>query len=249
LKDAASEISKGNFDVSVDTDGNDEVAVLAKSFNEMVRNLRRSERSLIQAYDKTIEGWVKALELRDRETLGHTLRAANMTLELARLMGVEEKDLQNIWRGVLLHDIGKMGIPDSILLKEGPLDYWERKIMERHPALARDMLNQIEFLRPCIDIPTYHHERWDGAGYPDGLMGEEIPITARLFMVVDVWDALTSQRPYRQSWSEAEALRYIKEQSGKHFDPKIVEAFAELIETGFFHKNDQKTIPSPYWVR
>ncbi len=248
LKDAASEISHGNLDVSVDLEGNDEVAVLARSFNEMASNLRRSEKSLIQAYDKTIEGWVKALELRDRETLGHTLRAANTTMELARLMGMEEKDLQNLWRGVLLHDIGKMGIPDSILLKEGPLDYWERKIMERHPALARDMLNQIEFLRPCIDIPTHHHEKWDGSGYPDGLVGEEIPLTARLFMVVDVWDALTSHRPYRQSWSEQEALNYIKEQSGKHFDPQVVDAFVELIETGFFHKNDQKTIPNPYFV-
>jgi len=161
---------------------------------------------------------------------------------------VEEKDLQNIWRGVLLHDIGKMGIPDSILLKEGSLDYWERKIMERHPVLARDMLNQIEFLHPCMDIPTYHHEKWDGTGYPEGLVDEEIPITARLFAVIDVWDALTSNRPYRQAWSEQDALKYIKEQSGKHFDPKVVEAFLELIETGFFHKNDQKTIPSSYLV-
>ncbi|HEX2997634.1 MAG TPA: HD domain-containing phosphohydrolase [Anaerolineales bacterium] len=249
LKDAASEISRGNLTITVDLDGNDEVAVLAKSFNEMARNLRRSEKSLIQAYDKTIEGWAKALELRDRETLGHTLRAANMTLELARLMGVEEKDLQNIWRGVLLHDIGKMGIPDSILLKEGPLDYWERKIMERHPVLARDMLKQIEFLHPCMGIPTYHHEKWDGTGYPEGLAGEDIPITARLFAVVDVWDALTSQRPYRQAWSEEETLNYIKEQSGKHFDPKVVATFVILIETGFFRKHDQKTIPSPYLVR
>ena len=248
LKNAASEISRGNLDVSVDTDGTDEVAVLAKSFNEMARNLRRSEKSLIQAYDKTIEGWVKALELRDQETLGHTLRAANVTMELARLMKVDEKELQNIWRGVLLHDIGKMGIPDSILLKEGPLDYWERKIIERHPVLARDMLSQIEFLHPCMDIPSYHHEKWDGSGYPNGLVGEEIPITARLFMIVDVWDALTSHRSYRQPWSEQEALHYIKEQSGKHFDPKVVEAFVELVETGAFHKNDQKTVPSPFFV-
>lgn len=248
LKDVASEISRGNLDVHVDTQGNDEVAILAQSFNEMAGNLRRSEKNLIQAYDKTIEGWVKALELRDRETLGHTLRAANMTMELARLMDVGEKELQNIWRGVLLHDIGKMGIPDSILLKEGPLDYWERKIIERHPSLAREMLSQIEFLRPCIDIPSYHHERWDGNGYPNGLVGEEIPLTARLFMIVDVWDALTSHRPYRQSWSEAEALEYIKEQSGKHFDPKVVEAFVKLIETGTHHQNDQKTVPSSYLV-
>jgi putative nucleotidyltransferase with HDIG domain len=245
LKDAASEISRGNLEVSVDTAGDDEVAALAKSFNEMARNLRRSEKSLIQAYDKTIEGWVKALELRDRETLGHTLRAAHITMELARVMNVDEKDLQNIWRGVLLHDIGKMGIPDSILLKEGPLDNWERKIMERHPALAREMLSQIEFLHPCMDIPTYHHEKWDGTGYPNGLVGEEIPLTARLFMIVDVWDALTSDRPYRKSWSDQEALAHIKAESGRHFDPKVVEAFVGLVEMGVLRKNDQKTVPSP----
>lgn len=248
LKNAASEISRGNLEVSVDMDGTDEVAVLAKSFNEMARNLRRSEKSLIQAYDKTIEGWVKALELRDRETLGHTLRAANMTMELARLMNVDKKELQNLWRGVLLHDIGKMGIPDSILLKEGPLDYWERKIIERHPVLAREMLSQIEFLHPCMDIPSCHHERWDGSGYPNGLAGEEIPLTARLFMIVDVWDALTSQRPYRKAWSEGDALKYIREQSGRHFDPHVVEVFVQLIETGDHRKNDQKTVPSRYLV-
>ena len=248
LKDAASEISRGNLDVSVDTAGDDEVAALAKSFNEMTKNLRRSEKSLIQAYDKTIEGWVKALELRDRETLGHTLRAAHMTMELARAMNVDKKDLQNIWRGVLLHDIGKMGIPDSILLKQGPLDAWERKIIERHPALAREMLSQIEFLRPCMDIPTYHHEKWDGTGYPNGLVGEEIPLVARLFAIVDVWDALTSDRPYRQSWSDQEALAHIKAESGRHFDPKVVKAFVGLVETGVFRKNDQKTVPSPYLV-
>jgi HD-GYP domain-containing protein (c-di-GMP phosphodiesterase class II) len=170
-------------------------------------------------------------------------------MELARLMNVDEKDLQNLWRGVLLHDIGKMGIPDSILLKEGPLDYWERRIIERHPALAREMLSQIEFLRPCMDIPTFHHEKWDGSGYPNGLVGEEIPLTARLFMIVDVWDALTSHRPYRKSWSEEAALQHIKEQSGKHFDPKIVEAFVQLVEKGKHRQNDQKTVPSPFLFR
>jgi len=248
LKDAASEISRGNLEVSVDMDGTDEVAVLAQSFNEMAKNLRRSEKSLIQAYDKTIEGWVKALELRDRETLGHTLRAANMTMELARLMNMDKKELQNIWRGVLLHDIGKMGIPDSILLKQGPLEDWERKIIEKHPTLAREMLSQIEFLRPCMDIPSCHHEKWDGTGYPNGLAGEEIPITARLFMIVDVWDALTSDRPYRKSWSEEDALQHIKEQSEKHFDPDVVKIFVEMIETGNHHKNDQKTVPIRYLV-
>jgi len=249
LKNAASQISTGNLNVHLDTYGTDEVAVLAQSFNEMAANLRRSEKNLISAYDKTIEGWVKALELRDRETLGHTLRAASMTLELARRIGIPEAEMPNIRRGVLLHDIGKMGIPDSILLKHGDLDDWERKIIETHPALAREMLNQIEFLRPCIDIPACHHERWDGLGYPNGLAGEQIPLVARLFSIVDVWDALTSQRPYRPAWPNEDALQYIRERSGKDFDPGMVEIFAEMVKKRFYDKNDQKTIPNPYLVR
>jgi putative nucleotidyltransferase with HDIG domain len=244
LKTAASEISRGNLEVRVDTEGTDEVAVLAQSFNEMAVNLKHSEKSLIDAYDRTIEGWVKALELRDRETLGHTLRAANATLELARLMNIDENEMENIRRGVLLHDIGKMGIPDNILLKPGPLNSWERKIIEKHPSLAREMLSQIEFLHPCMDIPSYHHERWDGSGYPDGLAGKEIPLVARLFAVIDVWDALTSDRPYRRAWPEEDALQYIKEQSGKHFDPQVVDCFVKLIETRRLNTYDQKTEPN-----
>lgn len=244
LKEAATEISRGNLKARVDTTGTDEVAVLAQSFNEMAHNLMRSENNLIAAYDKTIEGWVKALELRDRETLGHTLRAAALTIELARRMKIDEQELENIRRGVLLHDIGKMGIPDSILLKAGPLTPGERKIIEAHPSLAREMLKQIDFLHPCIDIPYCHHERWDGSGYPNGLAGEQIPIAARLFAVIDVWDALTSDRTYRRAWSAQETLNYLNEQSGKSFDPKVVRAFISLILEGRFPNNDQKTIPS-----
>jgi putative nucleotidyltransferase with HDIG domain len=204
--------------------------VLAQSFNEMAQNLLQSQADLVAAYDKTIEGWVKALELRDRETLGHTLRAASLTLELARRMNIDERELENIHRGVLLHDIGKMGIPDHILLKPGPLTLGERKIIEEHPSLAREMLEQIEFLRPCIDIPYCHHERWDGSGYPNGLAGEEIPMAARLFAIIDVWDALTSDRTYRSAWSPQEALHYLKEQAGKAFDPRVVRDFVSLME-------------------
>jgi putative nucleotidyltransferase with HDIG domain len=229
LKEAATQIAKGNLKARVDTRGTDEVAVLAQTFNEMAHNLLRSQADLVTAYDKTIEGWVKALELRDRETLGHTLRAASLTLELARRMNIDESKLENIHRGVLLHDIGKMGIPDHILLKPGPLTLGERKIIEEHPSLAREMLEQIEFLHPCIDIPYFHHERWDGSGYPNGLAGEQIPIEARLFAIIDVWDALTSDRTYRRAWPPEEALRYLQEQSGKAFDPQVVEAFVGMM--------------------
>lgn len=230
LKEAASEIARGNLAVRVDPEGADEVAVLAQSFNEMAHSLAQSEQNLIVAYDRTIEGWVKALELRDRETLGHTLRAANLTMELAKRMHIDKGELENIRRGVLLHDIGKMGIPDHILLKPGPLTLGERKIIEEHPSLAREMLEQIEFLHSCIDIPYCHHERWDGSGYPNGLAGEQIPIAARLFAIIDVWDALTSDRPYRSAWSAEETLLYLQEQSGKAFDPQVVKAFVSLIE-------------------
>jgi putative nucleotidyltransferase with HDIG domain len=248
LKDAASEISRGNLEVQVETHGTDEVAVLAKAFDEMAFSLRRSEKSLVSAYDKTIEGWAKALELRDRETLGHTLRAANLTVELARRMNIEEAQMENIRRGVLLHDIGKMGIPDNILLKPGPLEEWERKIIERHPTLAREMLSQIEFLHPCMDIPAHHHERWDGSGYPDGLVGEEIPITARIFAVIDVWDALTSDRPYRKAWSEEVARRYIEECGGKQFDPRVTEVFLQWIQSRAYNKYEEKTVPASVLV-
>jgi putative nucleotidyltransferase with HDIG domain len=244
LKNAASEISRGNLDVHVETDGTDEVAVLAKAFDEMAFSLRRSEKSLISAYDKTIEGWVNALELRDRETLGHTLRVANQTVRLAHLMNIEEGEMDNIRRGVLLHDIGKMGIPDNILLKQGPLDDWERKIIEKHPALAREMLSQIEFLHPCMDIPSYHHERWDGQGYPDGLAGEAIPLAARIFAVIDVWDALTSDRPYRKAWSMDAAVLYIKKNAGKHFDPQVVQAFRQWIKSQDLDTYEEKALPN-----
>jgi HD-GYP domain-containing protein (c-di-GMP phosphodiesterase class II) len=159
-------------------------------------------------------------------------------------MNLEEGEMDNIRRGVLLHDIGKMGIPDNILLKQGPLEDWERKIIERHPVLAREMLSQIEFLHPCMDIPSYHHERWDGHGYPDGLAGEEIPLGARIFAVIDVWDALTSDRPYRKAWSLDAALQYIRKNAGKHFDPQVVQAFRQWMKSHDLNKYEEKTVPN-----
>jgi len=196
----------------------------------MFEELNRSHLELTLAYDTTIEGWTQALELRDRETEGHTRRVADLTVKLAQALGVSSEDLIHIRRGALLHDIGKMGIPDRILLKPGPLTPEEWEIMKKHPVYAWELLSPIEYLRPAIDIPYYHHERWDGTGYPRGLKGEEIPLSARIFAVVDVWDALISDRPYRPAWPQEKALEHIKEQSGHHFDPRVVEKFLELLE-------------------
>ncbi|MEK7326101.1 MAG: HD domain-containing phosphohydrolase, partial [Chloroflexota bacterium] len=181
---------------------------------------------LALAYDTTIEGWSRALDLRDKETEGHTLRVTEMVLRLARAMGVfSEEQLLHIRRGALLHDIGKMGIPDPILLKPGPLTDEEWAIMRKHPGYAHDLLSPIVYLHPALDIPYYHHEKWDGTGYPRGLKGEAIPLAARLFAVVDVWDALRSDRPYRLGWPGERVRDYIREQAGAHFDPQVVDVF------------------------
>lgn len=180
---------------------------------------------LALAYDNTLAGWARALELRDEITEGHTRRVTELTLKLAYALNIPENEIVHIRRGALLHDIGKMGIPDSILHKPGPFTAQERMIMQQHTKYARDMLASISFLEPAIDIPYCHHEHWDGAGYPRGLKGEEIPLAARIFSVIDVWDALTSDRPYRRAWSQEKTRDYILERSGKQFDPKVVKAF------------------------
>jgi len=197
---------------------------------EMFKDLERSNLELIQAYETTLEGWALALELRDQETEGHTRRVTELTIELAKALDLDEKILVHIRHGALLHDIGKMGIPDSILLKPGPLNDEEWVIMKEHPIKAFKLLIKIPFLRPSLDIPQYHHERWDGTGYPSGLKGEEIPLAARIFSVVDVWDALLSDRSYRPAFSTEETMAHIREESGTHFDPDIVEVFFSLLE-------------------
>jgi len=191
----------------------------------MFTDLQHSNNLLSLAYDATIEGWSRTLDLRDKETEGHTLRVTDITLRLARASGIEEEELIHIRRGTLLHDIGKMGIPDGILLKPGPLTAEEWPVMRQHPQFAFELLSPIDFLKPALDIPYCHHEKWDGSGYPRGLKGEQIPLSARLFAVVDVWDALTSDRPYREAWPESQAVEFIREQAGKHFDPQAVELF------------------------
>jgi putative nucleotidyltransferase with HDIG domain len=207
-------------------------AAIAIDNAQLFNDLQRSNFELEMAYDATIEGWSRALELRDQDTEGHTLRVADMTIHLAQAMGVKGGEIIHVRRGALLHDIGKMGVPDSILLKSGKLNDEEWVIMKKHTVYAFEMLWPIEFLRPALDIPHYHHEHWDGTGYPQQLKEEQIPLPARVFAVADVWDALTNNRPYREAWTKKKALDYIITNAGKHFDPHVVEMFLELRKNG-----------------
>ncbi|MFZ2098020.1 MAG: HD domain-containing phosphohydrolase [Anaerolineales bacterium] len=204
-------------------------AALAIDNSQMFDNLKRSNLELMQAYDATIEGWSKAMDLRDRETEGHTLRVTELTVRLARTMGLSEADIIHFRRGALLHDMGKLGVPDDILFNPATLTEEEWAIIKQHPQFVLDMLSPIAYLRPALDIPYCHHEKWDGTGYPRGLKGEQIPLAARIFSVVDVWDALLSDRPYRVAWPREKVLDYIREQSGRYFDPEIVNIFLRLV--------------------
>jgi putative nucleotidyltransferase with HDIG domain len=205
-------------------------AAIAIDNTTLLSDLQHSNAELAMAYDATIEGWSHALDLRDQETEGHTQRVTKMTLSLARWLGsFEEAELVHVRRGALLHDIGKMGVPDSILLKPGPLTDAEWVVMRRHPVLALDMLRPIEYLRPALDIPYSHHEKWDGSGYPAGLKGEQIPLAARVFAVVDIWDALRSDRSYRTAWTEDKVRAHLAGLAGSHLDAEVVKRFLELI--------------------
>ena len=186
----------------------------------------RNISEIIKAYEETIVGWSRAMDFRDRETENHTQRVAEMTVELAEEMGLSHSHIAHARQGALLHDIGKMGVPDSILLKTSSLTDEEWIIMRKHPDYALEMLWPINFLRPAtLDIPYCHHEKWDGTGYPRRLKGEEIPIAARIFAIIDVWDALSHDRPYRKAWTYKKITEYLREQSGKHFDPNVVDMF------------------------
>jgi HD-GYP domain-containing protein (c-di-GMP phosphodiesterase class II) len=236
--DASSEVADGNLDIAVIPTGNDEVTALTQSFNKMVSSLQHSKSELIQAhedtieaYDRTIEGWCKALELRDNVTEGHTYRVTDMTVKIARHLGFSEGEIVHVRRGALMHDIGKMAIPDSILKKPGALTDDEWQEMRKHPVYAYDMLHRIAYLKPSLIIPYCHHEKWDGTGYPRGLKGEEIPLEARIFAIADVWDALSSERPYRSALPTSEVFKIITESSGSHFEPRVVNTFLGLYET------------------
>ena len=197
--------------------------------HNLLSKLQKSNLEIKEAYDDTIKGWAQTLELRDLETHGHSERVVKFATAIGKEMNFPQDELRHLRWGALLHDIGKLGIPDRILGKQGNLDKEEREEINRHPIYGYDLLKSIEYLQPILDIPHYHHEKWDGSGYPSGLRGEEIPLAARIFAVVDVWDAMTSDRPYRKALPENEAIRYITEQSGKHFDPIIVQSFLNLI--------------------
>ena len=205
-------------------------SAIAMDNASMFAELQHTNLELGMAYDTTLEGWAHALELRDMETEGHSRRVTDLTVELSALMGIKNDQLVHARRGALLHDIGKMGIPDHILFKPGALTPSEWTIMRRHPIYAYEMLAPIEFLQPALDIPYCHHEKWDGSGYPRGIKAEEIPLAARVFAVVDVWDSLIHDRPYKKAWSEEEATQYIASEAGKHFDPAIVKVFLKIIE-------------------
>lgn len=204
-------------------------AAIAIDNATLFNDLQRSNLDLALAYDATIEGWSHALDLRDKETEGHSQRVTSMTINLARAMNMSESELIHIRRGALLHDIGKMGVPDSILLKPNTLTDEEWEIMRKHPTYAYEMLSMIKYLAPAMDIPYCHHEKWDGSGYPRGLKGDEIPLSARIFSVADVYDALTSDRPYRTAWTRRKAMEYIQEHAGTHFDAAVVEAFVAMM--------------------
>jgi putative two-component system response regulator len=192
------------------------------------RDLERANRELKEAYDSTIEGWSRAMDLRDKETEGHSQRVTQLTMLLARRFGIKEDEMLYMRWGALLHDVGKLGIPDAILLKPDKLSPDEWQIMRKHPVYAYEMLSPISYLHPAIDIPYCHHEKWDGTGYPRGLKGEEIPLAARIFALADIWDALCSDRPYRMGWPPEKVADYIKSLSGTHLDPKIVDEFFNI---------------------
>ena len=201
-------------------------------YRDETERLYQSENKVLQlnkelesAYENTLAGWAHTLELQDKETEGHSRRVTDLAIELARKLGIGKDELRFVRYGALLHDVGKVGIPVKILTKQGALTPEERAIVNQHPIYAYELLKDIDYIKQAIVIPYSHHENWDGSGYPQGLRGEEIPLPARLFAVIDNWDALTSDRPYRNAWSKDEVIRYIKEQSGKKFDPQVVDVF------------------------
>lgn len=199
--------------------------VVVRMRDKDLERVKESEAELRKNYDLTLEAWAKVLEYRDKETEGHSRRLVELSTQLAQAIGLSTEEIVNLGRGALLHDIGKLAIPDEILLKPGELNDAERKLLQQHPVYAKQMLAQVSFLQPSVAVAYSHHERWDGLGYPEGLKGNEIPIAARIFAVVDQWDALTSDRPYRKAWKREDVIAYFKENAGKIYDPNIIDIF------------------------
>jgi hypothetical protein len=206
------------------------IRVIVHNMEKDLEKARLSEAELRKSYDQTLDAWARVLEYRDRETEGHSRRLVELSTRLSQALGLGEEEIVHMRYGALMHDIGKLAIPDQILLKPNKLEDDEKEIIRKHPALAKQMLSGIPFLQPAVIIAYSHHEYWDGQGYPEGLKGEEIPLYARIFSVVDTWDALNSDRPYRPAWSKADALAYIKNNRGIIFDPHIVDVFLQIIK-------------------
>ena len=198
---------------------------MANEKTQPMQNLQRVNIELNLAYEATVEGFARALEMREGEPIGHTHQVTEITARLAKVVGVGDELIPHLRRGALLHDIGKLGVPESILHKSGMLTDEEWKAVRLHPQIAYALLSPIVYLVPALDIPYGHHEKWDGSGYPQGLKGTQIPLAARIFAVVDVWDALISDRPFRKAWPDDQASNYMREQAGSRFDPQMVEAF------------------------
>lgn len=229
LVNASKKVMDGDLNVKVAPTSKDELAVMANTFNQMINSVKESKDKIIESYDSTLEGWSRALDLRSEETKGHTDRVLELMNRTSLALGLNGEKLVNIRRGTLLHDIGKMGIPDSILNKTGKLTDEEWEIMRNHPTYAYEMLKDIHFLQPALTIPYCHHERWDGNGYPQGLQGEDIPIEARIFALVDVWDAITNDRVYRKAMSKENAIQTIEAGAGTHFDPQLTKIFLRVV--------------------
>jgi len=205
-------------------------AIISKNRLSRLISIVQREMRLVKSYHDTIMGWAKAIEIRDRETIGHSERVSELAVELARKIGMNEIEIIHLRRGALLHDVGKTMVSDTILLKPAALNTEELNSMRKHPEIAYSLLSPIEFLRQALDVPYCHHEHWDGSGYPRGLTGKDIPLAARLFTVIDVYDALTNDRPYRKAWSEREAITYLIEKRGVLFDPEVVDIFITIVE-------------------
>ena len=203
--------------------------VIVGIMDKNLERVKESEAELRENYNLTLEAWAKVLEYRDKETEGHSRRLVDLSSRLATALGLAAEEIEHLKRGALLHDIGKLATPDEILLKPGALNDAERRLMQQHPTYAKQMLSQVSFLQPCIDVAYSHHERWDGLGYPEGLKGEAIPLSARIFAIVDQWDALTSTRPYRKAWTREDVLAYFRDNAGKIYDPQIVSVFFTII--------------------
>lgn len=203
--------------------------IVVGNMERHLERVKESEAELRKNYDLTLESWAKVLEYRDKETEGHSRRLVELSARLGQALGLSADEINHLRRGALLHDIGKLAIPDEILLKPGVLNDVERKTMEQHPEYAKQMLAQVAFLQPSIEVAYSHHERWDGLGYPKGLKGEAIPLSARIFAVIDQWDALTSDRPYRKAWTKENVIAYLQENAGKIYDPEIVNVFLKII--------------------